>query len=181
MSAMIPTREEKKEEKNTNVSRFLAKRGILLVKEFRDMFPVRGDYSGKIGIATVILSTAKSAYADVQYGVKLEHLDEEGEIRGSGFLDYDEIDEVIGAFDFLDGVSQQMLNQQRDYTEVTYSTKDNLKFGFYQLDGQQHGFIDVGGYGESLFLSVSNLRLLRESIHAAKQHLLSQGAETHNT
>jgi hypothetical protein len=26
-----------------------------------------------------------------------------------------------------------MLSQQRDYTEVTYSRKDNLKFGFYQI------------------------------------------------
>jgi hypothetical protein len=178
MSAMVPSKkDEKSEDKSTNVGRFLAKRGILLIKEFRDMLPVRGEYGGKLGIASVTLSSAKSIRGDVQYGIKFEHLDDESNIRASGFLDYDEVAEVIGAFDFLNGVAGQMINQERDYTEVTYSTKDNLKFGFYQLQGHQQGFIDVGGYGESLFMSVSNLQLIRKSIDAATQHLVSRGAE----
>jgi hypothetical protein len=177
MSALTPGKNEKTEQQNTNVGRFLAKRGILLVKEFRDMMAVYGDYSGKLSIASLILSTAQSTYGDVQYGVKLEHLNEESEVQGSGFLDYDELDEIIGAFDFLASVAQQMLGQQRDYTEVAYSTKDNLKFGFYQSAGQQQGFIDVGGYGQLLFMSVPQLQLVRKSIDAAKQHLISRGAE----
>jgi len=113
----------------------------------------------------------------VQYGIKLEHTDEDGDMRGSGFLDYDEIAELIAAFDFIHSVANQMVGQQRDYTEVTYQTKDNLKFGFYQSDGQQPGFIDVGGYGQSLFISVSKLQNLKSSIEAARQHLVSRGAD----
>jgi hypothetical protein len=48
-------------------------------------------------------------------------------------LDYDEIAEVIEALGFIDDVAKKMFGQQRDYTEVNYLTKDNLKFGFTRL------------------------------------------------
>ena len=172
------TQEPKTGEKTTNVGRFLLKRGILLVKESREMAPVKGDYGDILGISSVILSSAKSTHGDVQYGIKLEHLNEEGDVRGSAFLDFDELAEIISAFDFVDGIARQMLGQERDYTEVTYLTKDNVKFGFYQSEGHQHAFIDVGGYGQSLFLSLPKLQHLRKSIEAANAHLLSRGANT---
>jgi len=184
---MVPlTKEEKTEEKSTNVGRFLAKRGVLLVKEFRELSAVKGEYGDRVNVSTLILSSAKSTRGDVQYGIKLEHVNEEGEMQASGFLDYDEIAEVIGAFDFIHGVAEKMFGQPRDYTEVTYLTKDNLKFGFYQSEGQQQAFIDVGGYGQSLFLSVAKLQNLKKSIEAAKAHLITRGAgsdddETYST
>ena len=174
---MVPSqKEEKDEEKSTNVGRFLAKRGVLLVKEFRDMPAVKGEY-GKINVSTVILSAAQSTRGNVQYGMKLEHIEDDGSTRASGFLDYDEIAEIIGAFDFINDVAQKMFGQQRDYTEVTYSTKDNLHFGFYQLHGEQQGYIDLSGYGQSLFMTVDRLQSLKRSIEAAKAHLISRGAD----
>ena len=92
MSALIPTvKAEKEDAKSTNVGRFLARRGVLLIKEFRDMSAVKGEYGGKVSVSTLILSSAQTTRGDVQYGVKLEHTDEDGDIRGSGFLDYDEM------------------------------------------------------------------------------------------
>src|ERR1044071_2958220 len=131
MSALIPTvKAEKEDEKSTNVGRFLARRGVLLIKEFRDMSAVKGEYGGKVSVSTLILSSAQTTRGDVQYGIKLEYTDENGDTRGSGFLD-----DEIAAFDFFHSVANKMVGQQRDYTEVTYQTKDNLKFGFYQSDG----------------------------------------------
>lgn len=82
---------------------------------------------------------------------------------------FDEIAELIGAFDFIHSVANKMVGQQRDYTEVTYQTKDNLRFGFYQSDSEQQAFIDVGGYGQSLFISVSK---------ATKLEVVYRGGET---
>lgn len=178
MNGTLTAKEATTEGKSTNVGQFLAKRGVILVKEMRDILSVKGEYGGKINVATVILSSAKSTLGDVQFGVKLDHIDEHGDTRGSGFLDYDELDELIGAFDFVDDVASQMMGQLRDYTEVTYSTKDNMRFGFYQSERQQQAFIDVGGYGDSLFLSLPRLKQLQKSIEAAKSHLLSRGAES---
>ena len=141
------------------------------------MSAVKGEYGGKVSVSTLILSSAKSTRGDIQYGIKLEHIDEEGDMRASGFLDYDEIAEVIGALDFIHGVAEKMFGQPRDYTEVTYQTKDNLKFGFYQSEGQQQAFIDVGGYGQSLFISVPKLQNLKRSIEGAKEPLISRGAD----
>jgi hypothetical protein len=181
VSAMVPsTKTEKTEEKSTNVGRFLAKRGVLLIKEFRELSAVRGEYGGRVSVSTLILSSAKATRGDVQYGIRLQHIDDEGDVLASGFLDYDEIAEVIGAFDFIHGVAEKMFGQVRDYTEVTYLTKDNLKFGFYQSEGQQQAFIDVGGYGQSLFISGSKLQNLKRSIEVAKEHLISRGADSEN-
>jgi len=176
VSALVPTT-KKTEEKSTNVGRFLAKRGVLLIKEFREISAVKGEHGDRISVSTLILSSAQSACGDVQYGVKLEHIGEEGEMRASGFLDYDEVAEVIGAFDFIQDVAEKMFGQPRDYTEVTYLTKDNLKFGFYQSEGHQQAFIDVGGYGQHLFLSLPRLQNLKLTIGAAKEHLTSRGAD----
>jgi len=60
MSALIPTvKAEKEDEKSTNVGRFLARRGVLLIKEFRDISAVKGEYGGKVSVSTLILSSAK--------------------------------------------------------------------------------------------------------------------------
>ena len=62
MSALIPTvKAEKEDEKSTNVGRFLARRGVLLIKEFRDMSAVKGEYGGKVSVSTLILSSAQPA------------------------------------------------------------------------------------------------------------------------
>jgi len=168
------------EEHGTNVGRFLAKRGLLLMKESRDVAAVRCDYGNKLIVSTLILSTAKSTRGNTSYGIRFGHTDEEGIERESAFLDFDEIEELIGAFEFVDNLARQMLNEQRDYTEVTYSTKDNIKFGFYQSEGQQQAFIDVGGYGNSVFLDVDKLQSLKRTIQTATQHLVSKGAGAEN-
>lgn len=181
MNGLVPPRKEGDTgERGTNVGRFLAKRGLLLMKESRDFGAVRCDYGDKISISTLILSSAKSTRGNTSYGIRFGHADEEGVERESAFLDFDEIDEFVGAFDFVDNLARQMLNQQRDYTEITYSTKDNIKFGFYQAEGQQHAFIDVGGYGNSAFLDVGKLQTLKRIIQAATQHLVSRGADSEN-
>ena len=55
MNALIPTvKAEKEDEKSTNVGRFSARRGVLLIKEFRDMSAIKGEYGGKVSVSTVI-------------------------------------------------------------------------------------------------------------------------------
>lgn len=178
MSAMIPADKEKtSEEKSTNVGRFLARRGVLMVKEMREMTAVKGDFGGRIEISSIILSSAPSNAGDVQFGVRLEQFDDEGDSQGSGFLDFDELSELIGALDFIAGVASKMLHEQRDYTEVTYQTKDNLKFGFYQMEGDQRAFANIDSYRGMMFLSLNRLQSLKKSIEAAKIYLVSRGAD----
>ena len=121
------------ESEGTNVRCFLAHRGAIVIKETREIGKLRGSYSDSIVVSTMIIAVVKDLTRNTTYGVKLERL--EGSNSGatsSVLLDFDELEEVMGAFDFIATSATELRAQQRDYTEVTYSTKDNARFGFYQ-------------------------------------------------
>lgn len=167
------------QENSTNMGRFLAKRGMLLMKETRDFASIRCEYGDKINVVSYIISTAAtvSSKSEVTYGLRFEHIDPDGRPDGSGFLDFDEFDEFTGALNYLESLAQQMMRQQRDYTEVTYSSKDNVKFGFFQTEGRQQAFFDVRGYNENAFLPVGKLQMIQRAVESVKAHLISRGAE----
>lgn len=180
MNELIPTEQSKgKEESGTNVGRFLAKRGLLLMRESREIGTVKCDYGNRIIISSLIISAASASLirGETSFGVRFDLTDENGQAQGGAFLDLDELDELIAALNFVGTLAKDLLNQERDYTEVAYSTKDNMRFGFYQLHGQQQAFIDVTGYGNSIFISVLKLQSVRQTIENAMKHLLSRGAE----
>jgi hypothetical protein len=166
-------------ESGTNVGRFLAKRGLLLMKESREIGTVKCDYGKKIAISSLLISAASSASSrgETNFGIRVEESDEYGQVQGGAFLDFDELAEFIGALSFVDNIAKQMLQQQRDYTEITYSTKDNVRFGFYQSHGQQQGFLDIKGYGDSVFLSIDKLQTAKQLVETARKYLLSRGAQ----
>lgn len=166
------------DESGTNVKRFLSTRGLLLMKEFRDINIIKCQYGVKINISTAIISTMASATSrnEVKYGIRFEATDEDGREAGSSFLDFDEFDELVAALDFVNSLAQQMINQQRDYTEVNFITKDNIKFGFYQSEGNQLGFINLDGYGDSAFVTIPMLEFVKKNIEFAKSYLVSRGA-----
>jgi hypothetical protein len=60
MNAIVPApKNDCTEDKSTNLGRFMAKRGVLLVKEFREISAVKGEYGGRVSISTLVLSSAK--------------------------------------------------------------------------------------------------------------------------
>lgn len=166
------------EETGSNVKRFLTSRGLLIMKEFRHINDVRTEYQGKIEISTAIISSMETSTSPsrVNYGIKIEVYDLDGSVRGSAFLDFEEFDEVIAALEFIKSLSEKMLNEKRDYTEVNFITKDEIKFGFYQSEGKQMAFMNVDNYGETTFLSIRMLDFIRQNIEFSKNYLVGRGA-----
>lgn len=148
------------------------------MRESREIGTVKCNYGQKINISALIISAASSASVrgEKNYGIRFEEMNE-GQVQGGAFLDFDEVEEFTAALDFVDTLAKQMVQQQRDYTEVTYSTKDNIKFGFYQSEGQQQAYVDVKGYGDSVFLDMEKLQTLRQIVDRARKHLIARGAE----
>ena len=122
---------KKAPEPATNVGRFLAKRGRLLMKEFREFWKMKCDYGTTLTITTLILSVAQSRNQERSFGIKLEHESSEG-YEDSCFLDYDEILELLGAIKYLFDVAKEIRDEVRDYTEFEYSTKESMRVGFFQ-------------------------------------------------
>lgn len=179
MNNLLPKESPKmNDESGTNVKRFLSTRGLLIMKEFKDINVVKCHYGKKINISTAIISTMASPTIrnKVEYGVRFELIDEDEREAGMAFLDFDEFDELISALDFVNSLAQQMINQQRDYTEINFITKDSIKFGFFQSEGNQLGFINLDSYGDSAFVTLPMLEFVKKNIEYAKNYLVSRGA-----
>jgi hypothetical protein len=96
---------------------------------------------------------------------------------GSGFLDADEIEEFLGAMTYIQELAKSIAGQERDYTELTYSSKDNVRVGFYQGNKvNRQAYFDAGGNGRSVYLNFERLATLKQAIESARDHLVSRGA-----
>ncbi len=163
------------EPEGSNVRKFLAHRGAVVVKETRDIGKLRGNYSDSIVVSTMIIGAVKGTTRNTTYGVKLERSESD---RGTSsvLLDFDELEEIKGAFDFIASTAFELSGKQRDYTELTYSTKDNARFGFYQDKQSQRAFAQLESRGDMTFLAIEQLSKLKELLTSAEAHLASRGA-----
>ena len=179
MNNLVPASPPKMDdEPGSDVKRFLATRGLLIMKEFHDINDIKCEYGVKISMSTAIISTMESSTTPsrISFGLRFE-MYEEDVVRDSAFLDFDEFMEVAAALEFIGSLSAKMLTEQRDYTEVNFITKDNIKFGFYQSDGRQLAFMNLDSYGESAFLSMRTLDFVKQNIEYSKNYLISRGAK----
>jgi hypothetical protein len=163
-------------ESETNVGRFLAQRGLLFMRESKEIGVVRGE-GQEIQIETLILTCAKSSEqaGEVNYGLSLKVTDSSGDARAA-FVDFDELDELLSAFTYIEQVAKKMAGEKRDETEIAYLTKDNIQFGIHHNKYDQKGFIRVSGHGSYGFLSIERLQDFKSYIRSAMNHLKSKGA-----
>lgn len=160
----------------TTVGKFLANRGAIVVKETRPAGRCKGEHGDSIFAETVVLNIVKGTKKDTSYGVRLQRVDSDGDTDSAVFLDYDEIAELVSALDFISNTAMQLANQTRDYTEVTYSTKDSAKVGFYHSDQGQLAFLTLSDHRGTTFLPVQRLSALKQIFQDSMTHLRSCGA-----
>mgnify|MGYP003584546996 CR=1 FL=1 len=163
-------------EQGTNVGKFLANRGVIVVKENRPAGRFKGEHGDSIVAETLIINVIKGTKKDTSYGVRLERIDQDGDSDSAVFLDHDELPELINAIDFIAHTAAELSGQNRDYTEVTYSTKDGATFGFYHSDQGQLAFLKLSDHRSSTFLPIKRLGLLKQMLEDARVHLRSCGA-----
>ena len=164
----------------TRINRFLANRGVIIIKETKDIGTIKCKYSAKLKAETMVLATAKSSTKVSQrsFGIKLESTDSKAH-ESSALLDFDESEEFCSAITFIHEASQRIVTEKRDYTEATFSTKDLIQIGFYQtVDQDQKAFVRLGVRGGLCFIPISSLPTVKRLIEAARDHLIKKGAGT---
>jgi predicted Zn finger-like uncharacterized protein len=132
-------------------------------------------------VSTLIVGIVKGKDQKTTFGVKLEHcdIDDDSVIFKNVFIDFDELPELMEAFDFIQSKAAILKPQKCDYTELIYSTKDDVQFGFYQEDNQeQTAFTEL--QGKTAFLKLSDLLMLKNHLLKAQEHLISRGASIDN-
>lgn len=168
---------QQSDQDGTHVRRFLAHRGAIVVKEIRDLGRIKGNYGDSLSVATMIIAVVKGTTRQTSFGVKLERHEPNTQLGSSAFLDFDELAELLDSFDFISSFARDLRAQQRDYTEINYSTKDNARFGFYQNQDEQLAFVALNLTGDSLFFPVERLLELKGLLSDARNHLVSKGAD----
>lgn len=160
----------------TNFKKFLANRGVVMVKEFRPIGQLKGRFKDTLSFETMLLTILQGNKKKINYGVRIEHQDSDGDSDGSVFLDFDELDELLDAIKFIESTAKELSLQQRDHTEVSYSSKDEAKVGFYQTDEEQQAFFGLPHSRGTTFLPLSRLTEIESLIAKSKEHLVLCGA-----
>lgn len=161
----------------SSVRRFMARRGAIVIKEIRDMGSAQGVYGDRVLVSAVVIAVVQHGKREMSHGVKLERTDRDRNSTASVFLDYEELAELKEALEFIAGTAQQFGSQERDYTEVTYSTRDHAKLGFYQdKDGNQQAFVELQPHHDMSFLELPELTRFKLLLEKGKLHLESRGA-----
>lgn len=166
-------------EEGTKIGRFLADRGIILLKETRPIGSLRCQHGYKIEVGTIILTSTKNSTRPTRktFGVRFD-VSEGGNQGRIGSLDFDEIAEFANALAYFHAAAGRIANERRDYTEATFSTKDGIQVGFYQtVDQDQHAFFTSHPAGKAAFMSIDDLMKLKALIDQARVHLAKKGAE----
>lgn len=162
----------------TKTSRFLAQRGALAVKELKPFGGFRGAYGGGLTLSSIIISVIKGPSRDISFGLRLEAVDTSDQSLGGVSIDFDEIDELISALNFMLKTAAEFAQADRDYTEILYFTKDGAKFGFYQdVDGNQFSFVNIDAYRDPLIFEIVAFEGLSQAFADVKAYLASRGAK----
>lgn len=159
----------------TNLRNFMANRGAIIIKETKPFGTVNGDYYDSLSIDTMVLRIIRGTDQNDAFGVILTLKSQKGS-EETVHLDFDEIDELINALKVIRHTAEEIARTERDYTEVIYATKDNARFGFYQANGTQKGFVNIGFRG-NLFHSVHDNASIENLLRNAMEHLRTKGAE----
>ena len=162
----------------TRLGRFLADRGVIILKEMRPVGSMKCNHGAKISVETMILTTAKSStrISDKSFGIRFETIDSDERERIAN-LDFDESEEFGKAVTYFFDVAKRIILEQRDYTEATFSTKDGIQVGFYQdVDQNQTAFFRVGSSGDLLFFRPEDLPKIRSLVDQTRAHLMKKGA-----
>ncbi len=177
MSDIVPANVRAAQESGTKAARFLAQRGVLMLKETREIGFARDKFgASKLKISSYILSTAKKAGIASSTSFSVQFLLQKDKNEYINLIDFDETDELDRALTYIIRTAEKLKVEKRDYTELTYCTKDLMRFGFYQETSQdQDGYVQLSNH-QAFFIEVPRFEEIRTVLVAARDHLISRGA-----
>ena len=145
-----------------------------MMKENRTIANVSTLYGPPIEVSGQVRVIVKGTIRQLSAGVKLEQSETDRHVASAAFLDSDEIDEFVGAIDFIVTSAGQMAHDRRDYTEVSYTSKDGVIIGFYQDGLKQQAYVRLGSGSPLVFIDLETVQVVRSSITQARSHAESR-------
>ena len=143
----------------TKLEAFLAKKGMLIIKDSSELGEVAGRYGAKIAFAALVIYEPGQESQRVR-GLRIEVAEgERYERSNTSFLDLDEIESLCKAIEYMITLSEKWKGISKEYTEVVFSTKGDFNIGFYQKGTEMHAFSSSGYIGKAscFFSSMQDL------------------------
>ena len=161
----------------TRIGQFISQNGIILMTERRDFGSVRLSPDGVVGVNSLIIGSAKEETTAVEHGVQIHCAEAPERFDTTRYIDFDEIEELLAALQYIDQLSMSVLCKDLDDTEVIYITRDRVAFGFGQFKtiGQAF-FIRLDDFEDRIILLDTSFMNLTRKIRNAAEHLSSRGA-----
>jgi hypothetical protein len=127
----------------TKVEGFLQIKGSILVKIFHDIGSINASYGSSIAFSTLRLFEPTNVESCTD-GIRVE-MKEDGDSNQthSAFLDMDEVGDLVNGIRYMADLAGQSHGYRGDYTEVIFSTRGDLKVGFYVSDGKVQAFVKL--------------------------------------
>ena len=167
--AVIPAPEQQRE--GSTIRRFLAERGVIVMKETHTVATLATMHRSPLDIGGQVLVLVRGTDRQVSVGVKFEHPETATQIASTAFVDSDELEVFIGAFKFITTTAIQMAHEERDYTEITYATRDDVRIGFFQDRRKQQAFVRLGTAAPHVFFRVEALHNIRAAVAQAGDYV----------
>lgn len=124
--------ESKAKEPATKLEAFLAKKGRLIIKDSHDLGKISGKYGTEISFtALVIYEPGQESQKTRGLQIKVTE-GERYERSNISFLDFEEIESLSKAIEYMVGLSTKWEGIKKEYSEVLFLTKGYFKIGFYQ-------------------------------------------------
>ncbi len=157
--------DEKSKEPATKLEAFIAKKGKLIIKDSYEIAQISGMYGASIKLSAMLL------YEPAQESQKLKGLrieiNEAGRIQRANvsFLDFDEGESLLKAVNYMIDLSTKWKDIDKEYTEVTFSTRGDFYMGFYQKGKGQTVYSSSGYINKAqCFMALEDLTSMKESI-----------------
>jgi len=159
-------------EKGSQLRQALAERGVIVMKESHVVARIPTESLGPpLEIAGQILVRVRNSQRNVTVGVRFEQSESSHNIAAVAFVDVDEVPELLEALVFINKAAAEMAGQQRDYTEVSYSTRDDMTLGFYHDAAKQRTFARLDTGKRAIILSANALGEIQNAIDQAQTYV----------
>lgn len=148
----------------TKVEAFLTAQAGLLVKDFYEIGSVAGD--GRVDVYAVVFTKPAQTRTEVR-GLRVEVTSAEKPERvASSYVDIDELEVLSRGLAYMTEVAAKWKGfEKQEYTEVDFTTRDDLRVGFYQRRKSQGAFVSSGpAPAVQAFFDARNLTELKRLI-----------------
>lgn len=157
----------------STLEQVLAKPGATVVKVLHALEPTidPSEGSGSVTLTALSLTNPKdAAWKPKGIAIAVDDASDRVDSITNAYLDQDEIEGLIGSLDWmLKSIAEWEGNEDREQTEVVYTTKGGFSTGFRFADGESTGFAQAGK--SRVRLDRDGLATLRGVLVIGRDHL----------